>query len=213
MSSRRGHSRPSWTSPRCVVTSRGCGTVESVEVDSKISGVESARRCNCRWTPGMARGLVVALFGCDRSLCRFRVSLSNKIPGSVVLMAVVFWLRVRRWTIGDGRWETVERKGKGRSAGEIGLGGVGSRQTCEREMRRTRADMHADCPSNGTGGMKNGAGVGEARSGKAPVSWQTVNGVDSTNPSHLDDIFHISSSALMSATWPSPSACALETLC
>lgn len=89
----------------------------------------------------------------------------------------------------DGRWETVERKGKGRSAGEIGLGGVGSRRTCEREMRRTRADMHADCPSNGTGGMKNGAGVGEARSGKAPISWQTVNGVDSANPSHLDDIF------------------------
>lgn len=58
----------------------------------------------------MARGLVVALFGCDRSLCRFRVSLSNKIPGSVVLMAVVFWLRVRRWTMDDGRWAMGDGK-------------------------------------------------------------------------------------------------------
>lgn len=33
--------------------------------------------------------------------------------------------------------------------------------------------------------MENGAGVGETRSGKAPVSWQTVNGVDKNLDFHV----------------------------
>lgn len=81
--------------------------------------------------------------------------------------------------------------------------------------------MHAHCPSDGTGGMKNGASVSESVSGKAleaPVSWQTVNGVDSATPSpkKLGNNFDNSaccSPSLKSTTRPLLSARAVETFC